>query len=196
MIIEFSGWLNEDGVIDIINAIYNIVKIIRIVVPIGLIVMTTLDITKKIIDPKEKDGQKKIMIRIISAIIVFFIPLFIKFVFTLADIDVDNLSIDNISSDSKSSKLSTLNILNCPSTTHRYNPGDQITLHTNIPKTYQGSIKWVPRVDHNVFKIVSNVNESSIILEVIEKPNHCITDVSVMAGGLENNCVIMVSNCG
>ena len=190
------SWLEEEGVIRVIEYVYNIIKIIRIIVPIGLIVMTSLDIAKKVIDPNEKDGQKKIMIRLIAAVIVFFIPLFIKFVFKIADIDIDNININNIeTNNSTKSTLSALNIINCPNTSKRYNPGDYITLNTDIPNTYNAEIKWVPRVDHNIFKIVSNSNQKSITLEVIDKPDHCITDISVYAGGLENNCVIVVKGC-
>ena len=62
MIIEFN-WLSQPGVSGVINMVYTIIDIIRIVVPIVLIVMTTIDITKEIINPSEKEGQKKIMIR-------------------------------------------------------------------------------------------------------------------------------------
>lgn len=193
MNIVFS-WLEQPGVVKVIEFIYNFVKVIRIIVPIGLIVMTTLDIIKKVINPNEKDGQKKIMIRVIAAVIVFFIPLFIQFIFKIANIDIDNLSI-NTETTSETKSLSSLNIINCPKATHYYNPGDRIILHTDIPNNYGGSIKWVPRTDHNVFKIVSGSNSNSVTLEVVNKPNHCFTDVSVFAGGLEANCVIVVTGC-
>lgn len=83
---EFSGWCNEGGVQNAFHLVKSILEVLRIVVPIGLIVMTTIDITKKVIDPNEKDGQKKIMTRILAAVIVFFIPTIISLVFRLIDI--------------------------------------------------------------------------------------------------------------
>ena len=83
---EFNGWCNEEGVRQTFHLIKSILEVLRIVVPIGLIVMTTLDITKKVINPDDKDGQKKIMTRAIAAIIVFFIPTIIGIVFRLVDI--------------------------------------------------------------------------------------------------------------
>ena len=94
MIIEFE-WLNQSGVQNVLNMVYKIVDIIRIIVPIVLIVMTTLDITKKVINPEEKDGQKKIMIRLIAAIVVFFSPVFIRGVFKVAGIEIDDTTTSN-----------------------------------------------------------------------------------------------------
>ena len=83
---EFSGWCAEPGVQNAFHLVKSILEVLRIVVPIGLIVMTTLDITKKVINPDEKDGQKKLMTRLIAAIVVFFIPTIISIVFRLIDI--------------------------------------------------------------------------------------------------------------
>lgn len=91
MIFQFS-WLSQPGVINVINMIYTILDIVRIVVPIALIIMTTIDITKKVINPEDKEGQKKIMTRAIAALIVFLIPLFISILFKFFDIDINNLS--------------------------------------------------------------------------------------------------------
>ena len=83
---DFSGWCNEEGVRNAFHLIKNILEVLRIVVPIGLIVMTSLDIAKKVINPEDKDGQKKIMNRALAALIVFFIPTMIKLVFRFIDI--------------------------------------------------------------------------------------------------------------
>ncbi len=78
-------WCAQDGVKGVFSIIRAIIDIVRYVVPIALIVMTSLDIARKVINPDDKDGQKKIMTRAIAAVIVFFIPLFIKFVFQVID---------------------------------------------------------------------------------------------------------------
>ena len=84
-ILDGFSWFDQDGVCQAIGLIKNILVLLRIIVPVALIVMTTLDITKKVINPDEKDGQKKIMTRAIAAVIVFLIPTIIGLVFKLID---------------------------------------------------------------------------------------------------------------
>lgn len=79
-------WCGQSGVKDVMSAVKQVIEIIRIIVPIGLIIMTTLDVIKKVINPDDKDGQKKILQRLIAAIIIFFIPTIISLVFKIADI--------------------------------------------------------------------------------------------------------------
>lgn len=82
---DFNGWCGEQGVKDAFHMIRTIIEIIRYVVPIGLIAMTTVDVTKKIINPDEKDGQKKIMRRLIAAVVVFLVPIIITISLKLID---------------------------------------------------------------------------------------------------------------
>ena len=79
-------WCGQSGVKGIFDLIRSVVDILRIIVPIALIVMTTVDIIKKVIDPEEKEGQKKIMTRAIAALIVFLIPTMIP-VFSFSSIE-------------------------------------------------------------------------------------------------------------
>lgn len=72
-----------DGTEQAFAIIKELLKWVRIAVPIGLIVLTTVDIFKKTINPDDKDGQKKILTRIIAAVIVFFIPVMVRFVLKL-----------------------------------------------------------------------------------------------------------------
>ena len=85
-ILDTFVWCNQPGVQSVMKMIKTLVNIIRWVVPIGLIIMTTLDIMKKVINPDDKDGGKKIMTRAIAAVIVFFVPLFIHLVLRMVDI--------------------------------------------------------------------------------------------------------------
>lgn len=86
MNILFSwDWCSQAGVKGVLDMVRTIVDIIRIIVPIVLILMTSLDIMKKVIDPEDKDGQKKIMIRAIAALIIFLIPVMIRITFKLID---------------------------------------------------------------------------------------------------------------
>ena len=73
----------------IINMVKTLLDVIRIVVPIGLIVMTSLDISKKVINPEDKDGQKKIMTRAIAALIIFLIPTLIKLTLSIIGAGTD-----------------------------------------------------------------------------------------------------------
>ena len=81
----FNGWCGQEGVRNAFSMIGNVLTVMRIVVPIGLIVMTSLDVAKKVINPEEKDGQKKIINRAIAALVVFLIPTFISIVFKIID---------------------------------------------------------------------------------------------------------------
>ena len=155
MLIDFD-WFAQPEIQNIINVIYKLLGLIRIIVPIGLIVMTSLDITKKVINPEEKDGQKKIMIRLIAAIIVFFVPVMVRLIFKLADINIDNIGKDtnpipttvpttkptSIPTVDPNVHIDNLSITNCPNTTAIYHKNDSITLNSNIPNTYKGEIKW------------------------------------------------------
>ncbi len=85
-ILDTFVWCNQPGVQSVMKMIKTLVNIIRWVVPIGLVVMTTLDVAKHVINPDEKDGGKKIMTRAIAAVLVFFVPLFIRLVLRLVDI--------------------------------------------------------------------------------------------------------------
>ena len=85
-------WCNRCGVQKVMYLIKTLINIIRWVVPIGLVVMTSLDIAKKVLNPDEKEGQKKIMHRVIAGLIVFFIPLFIRFVLGIVDKGAGNNS--------------------------------------------------------------------------------------------------------
>ena len=78
--------LHSHGFQAVENAIDNILDIIRWVVPIGLLVMTGVDIARKVIDPDEKEGQKRIMHRIIAALVVFFVPVLKDLILRLIDI--------------------------------------------------------------------------------------------------------------
>ena len=85
LLFEWSWCAGEHSIQPILHMIKVILDVIRIVVPIGLIVMTTLDVAKKVINPDDKDGQKKIMIRAIAALIVFLLPTIISLAFKVVD---------------------------------------------------------------------------------------------------------------
>ena len=53
------NWEGSSGVQAVLGMINNILKIIRWVVPIGLIIMTSLDVAKKVINPEDKEKKIK-----------------------------------------------------------------------------------------------------------------------------------------
>ena len=75
----------KNSIQPIFHMIKQVLEILRIVVPIALIAMTSFDIAKKVINPEDKDGQKKIMYRVIAAVIVFLVPTIIKLTFRVID---------------------------------------------------------------------------------------------------------------
>lgn len=89
LILDFSFNCTDPTGPNYVKPIFDIIKtvltVIRIIVPIALIVLTTFDVIKKIIDPNEKDGQKKIMLRAISALIIFIIPTLVNILVSIID---------------------------------------------------------------------------------------------------------------
>ena len=90
MYILVFDWCAQEGVKKIFGLINIGLNIIRIVVPIGLIVMLGIDIFKKVLNPEDKDAQKKILHRIIAALVVFASPMLVRFVLKLADLGMGN----------------------------------------------------------------------------------------------------------
>lgn len=79
------NWCTQEGVTNLLSFVKAIINIIRIIVPIALIVLTSVDIMNKVINPDDKEGQKKIMNRALAALIIFLIPTFIKLSFKIID---------------------------------------------------------------------------------------------------------------
>ncbi len=87
ILIEWD-WCSQPEVIKVFDLIKSVVDIIRYIVPIVLIVLTTMDILHHVLDPNSKDGQQKIMYRLIASVIIFFIPVIISFAFNVIDLGI------------------------------------------------------------------------------------------------------------
>lgn len=74
------------GLLTMFKMVKLALNVIRIVVPIGLVVMTVLDISKNVINPDEKDSMKKVGTRFIAAVIVFLIPTIVNIIMGLVDV--------------------------------------------------------------------------------------------------------------
>lgn len=266
MIIDFD-WLSQPGVQNVLNMVYKIVDVVRIIVPIILILMTTLDISKKIIDPNDKEGQKKILIRTIAAVIVFFIPTIINLIFNIADIDIDNIKmkksstpttkpvvttkpsvtptsttkptsspveptsspleptaspkpkrilkapccingkdtyytdmeceradaagVDGTEGECPGSKIENLEITNCPNSTV-FHPNQSVTLNTNIPSTYTGSIEWSVDYKGEKYLKFNDKTKSSAVINVLDIGYDTNTVVTVKAGNKTATCNINI----
>ena len=198
MIIDFD-WFNAQGVKNALNAVMTILGIVRIVVPIALIAMTTLDITKNVINPDDKDGQKKIMTRAVAALLVFISPIVIGFVLNFMGIDTSGLGGINSNFESKDItptyvkpedpvELSSLSLFNCPNI---MKVGDSVELKTNIPENYKGSIVW--EENKHILDIAPSSDKRSATVKVESDDFETTTTLTVKAGGMTKYCFITVS---
>lgn len=82
---------------DLVNKINDVMDIIKIVIPILLIVLGIVDFTKAIFSGSEEDmskSQKTFLKRIVAAILVFFVPVFINLILSIANEVWTNISPD------------------------------------------------------------------------------------------------------
>ena len=198
MIIDFN-WFKTQEVQNVLNTVMTILGIIRIVVPIALIAMTTLDITKNVINPDDKDGQKKIMIRAIAALLVFLSPIIINLVLNFIGIDTSKLGGINSNFESKDItptyvkpedpvELKSLSLFNCPNV---MKIGDVVVLETNIPEKYKGGIRW--EENKNLLDIVPSADKRSATVTVASDNLETTTTLTVTAGDMTKYCFITVS---
>lgn len=71
------------GIASVVGLAKMVIKVLQIAVPIGLIVMGTIDMAKAVIagdEKKMKEAQKPFIKRIIAAVIVFLIPIIVNMV--------------------------------------------------------------------------------------------------------------------
>ena len=71
------------GIAEVVGLAKMVIKVLQLVVPIGLIIMGTIDMAKAVIaggEKKMKEAQKPFIKRIIAAVIVFLIPIIVNMV--------------------------------------------------------------------------------------------------------------------
>ena len=71
------------GIAEVVGLSKIVIKVLQLVVPIGLIIMGTIDMAKAVIagdEKKMKEAQKPFIKRIIAAVIVFLIPIIVNMV--------------------------------------------------------------------------------------------------------------------
>ena len=201
MLFEFN-WFSQPGVNNVINMVYKVLDILRIVVPIVLIAMTTIDITKKIIDPSEKEGQKKIMVRAIAAIIVFLIPTILNFTFKILGIELNDKKIDNggnkltpiptsapIITTTPNNELRELSIINCPLESTVFHNNDTLTLSTDIINSYTGNINWKV-ISGKKYVTIKEIQNKNAVLNISNIEYDTEATIQLEAGGLTTTCKI------
>ena len=197
MIIDFN-WFNSQDVKNIISMLFKILDIVRIVVPIALIAMTTLDITKKVINPDDKDGQKKIMIRAISALIVFLSPIIVNLVLNFMGIDTTGLGGINTKVTSRDTsptyvppkepvKISSVSLFGCPSS---IKIGESVELKTNIPANYKGSIIWEDA--RHILDVIPSSDKRSATIKLLTDKEETTTQLTLKVGDIIKSCNVRV----
>ena len=71
------------GIAEVVGLAKMVIKVLQLVVPIGLIIMGTIDMAKAVIagdEKKMKEAQKPFIKRIIAAVIVFLIPIIVNMI--------------------------------------------------------------------------------------------------------------------
>ncbi len=86
-ILETFNWCKDgSGLIKIFAMIKTLLNWARIIVPIGIIVWTSLDLYKNVLNPDDKDSRKRILNRLIAAFIVFLTPTLINLIMKVIEI--------------------------------------------------------------------------------------------------------------
>lgn len=79
-------WCAEDGVLTVFKILKAGLGLVRLLIPIGLIIWTMVDVFKNVLNPDDKDSRKKILNRVIAAVVVFLIPNLVNLVMNLVDV--------------------------------------------------------------------------------------------------------------
>ena len=187
MILEFSGWLQEDGVKNVLSLVYSVVDVIRYIVPIVLIIMTSIDISKKVIDPNEKEGQQKILRRALAAIIIFLIPILIKLVMGILGLETEEVVVDNTPTKT-STTISSLKITNCP--TVSCHNGEKITLKVNVPNGYTDGIIWSVKSGINYITLTPSNDTKTAEIRFSNIYSKDKAEIKVSSGGKSDTCKI------
>ena len=66
------------GIVPLLSITRKIIDFIQLIIPILLIVYATIELTKLVVNPEEKNGLKKVTNKFLAAAIVFFIPVIIN----------------------------------------------------------------------------------------------------------------------
>ena len=88
-----------------------ILNVLRFVVPILLIIKVVLDVYKQVINPKDEEGKKHIINRIVASVIVFLTPTMISLLFSFVEIVTSGNSYNDIKVCHEFANLDYINII-------------------------------------------------------------------------------------
>ena len=80
LILDLIDTCNDPALSTTLASVKNIMLLIQIIVPIALLIGATVEFAKLTINPEEKDGFRKILNKVIAALIVFIIPLLVNLI--------------------------------------------------------------------------------------------------------------------
>ena len=178
--------LNSSGVQAALKLVDTVLSIIRWIVPIGLIFMTGLDIAKKVINPDDKDGQKKIMVRIIAAVLVFFVPLLKNFVMDLINIGKSGYS----GSSNNNSTSEKFDIMFCPNSNIALKVGTQLTIKASV----SSGVDWTVDVPSSFVSIFPKNNTVELDYTIKSFPPNGKFTITGKYGSQIKTCSINVES--
>ena len=79
---DLGSCCSDPGLVSIIDIVRKGMDLFQLIVPILLLVMLVVQLTKLVVNPDEKNGIKKITNRILAAMIIFILPVIINVVIT------------------------------------------------------------------------------------------------------------------
>lgn len=79
---DLGSCCSDAGLVSIIDIVRKAMDMFQLIVPIVLLVMLAVQLTKLVMNPDEKNGIKKVSNRIIAAIVVFILPIIVNIVIT------------------------------------------------------------------------------------------------------------------
>ncbi len=85
-ILEFDWCKPDSGLVKVFAMIKALLNLVRFLIPIGIIVWTSLDLYKNVLNPDDKDSRKRILNRLIAAFIVFLTPTIINLIIKIIEI--------------------------------------------------------------------------------------------------------------
>lgn len=79
---DLGSCCSDPGLVSIIDIVRKGMDLFQLIVPILLLVMLVVQLTKLVVNPDEKNGIKKITNRILAAMIIFILPIIINILLT------------------------------------------------------------------------------------------------------------------
>jgi len=188
--------LHSEGVRKVLDIMNLIIGAIRWVVPIGLIVMTSIDVFNKVINPDDKEGQKKIMTRIIAAIIVFLLPTIINLIMRLVDIGNGNSNSKNNNANNNTSQKDTkkdnnIDIMYCPK--DEIMVGSSLSLSAITSENFDGSLIWSANYNNDVILLEPLNNGKILNYTLISYPSSGFVTITLRNNTVFKTCDVKVT---